>query len=153
MTRSLSCHTQSCDDNSRVWFLRRKNPDHRAEHFYYETRNKARAEKLAGQGIHHARQIMRTYLQFCHQFLNLFKKERVLSTNFFNLCPSLLTELCLAKSCFISLTHLSKGIWAYMDKLILECLCQCILNRRIRNCQLYRNFYPTSTNASPRTTQ
>ena len=29
---------------------------YRAEHFYYEMRNKARAEKLAGQGIHHARQ-------------------------------------------------------------------------------------------------
>ena len=125
---------------------------YRAEHFYYETRNRARLEKLAGQGIHHARRIMRTYLQFCHQFLNLFKKETVLLTNFFNLCPSLLTELCLAKSCFISLIHLSKRIWDYMDKLILECLCQCILNRRIRNCQLYRNFYPSSTNASPRTT-
>ena len=69
---------------------------------------KARAEKLAGQGIHHARQIMRTYLQFCHQFLNLFKKEIVLSTNFFNLCTSLLTELCLAKSCYISIVDTSE---------------------------------------------
>ena len=32
---------------------------YRAEHFYYEKRNKARAEKLAGQGIQHTRQIMR----------------------------------------------------------------------------------------------
>ena len=149
MTRSLLCHTQSCDDNSRVWFLRRKNPDPSwviARSIFITKRETRHVQKnwRAKEYITHEK-IMRTYLQFCHQFLNLFKKETVLSTNFFNLCPSLLIELCLAKSCFISLIHLSKRIWAYMDRLI--------LNRRIKNCQLYRHFYPSSTNASPRTTQ
>ena len=80
---------------------------------------------------------MRTYLQFCHQFLNLFKKETVLSTNFLILCPRAHRVFFLAKSCFISLIHLSKRIGANIDKVILECLCQCMLNigdLKIVNC-------------------
>ena len=147
-------HSASCDDNSRVWFLRRKNPDPSwviVRSIFVTKRETRHVRKnwRAKEYITHDK-IMRTYLQFCHQFLNLFKKETVLSTNFFNLCPCLLTEPCLAKSCFISLTHLSKRIWAYMDKLILECLCRCVLNRRIRNCQLYRNFYPSFDECFPK---
>ena len=60
---------------------------YRAEHFYYETRKKGRTEKLAGQGIHHE------FVQEGNRFVN-----------------KLFTELCLAKSCFISLIYLSKRI-------------------------------------------
>ena len=107
---------------------------YRAEHFY--SKRQTSSEKLPGQGIHHAWKIMRTYLQFCHQFLNCSRRKPFCRQTSW-ICALELTELCLAKSCFISLIHLRKGIWAYIDKLILECLCQCMLNigdLKIVNC-------------------
>ena len=81
-----------------------------------------------------------THVKLCERTCNFvisfwifFKKETFLSTNFLNLCPRRLTELCLAKS----LIHLSKRIWANIDKMILECVYQCMLNigdLKIVNC-------------------
>ena len=80
-----------------------------AEHCYNKTRNKAGAEKLAGKGIDHARQNHANVLAILSSVFE-FVQEGNRFVNFFNLCPSLLIELCLVKSCFISLIHLSKRI-------------------------------------------
>ena len=61
---------------------------YRAEHFYYETRNKARSEKLAGQGIHHARQIMRiNVLAFLPSVFEFVQEGKRFVNKLFNLCP------------------------------------------------------------------
>lgn len=140
MTRSLSCHTKSCNDNSRFWFLRRKNPEPSwviARSIFITKRETRHVQKnwRAKEYITHDKLCERTCNFVISFWICSRRKPFCQQTSW--LCALELTELCLAKSCFISLIHLSKRIWANIDKLILECLCQCMLNigdLKIVNC-------------------